>query len=88
MGTSDTNLRRTAGFLGLGAAGTGLMILLLPDLYATLTGANLAGQSIMRVVYRSLAFRELGTGTGLWSAANNGAPLEPWLRVRALGPRC
>jgi hypothetical protein len=81
---ADASLRRITGFLGMGALATGVFTLLAPDLYAWLTGGSTDGKPGMRAIYRSVAFRDIGTGAGLWSASAHDGKIAPWLLVRAI----
>lgn len=68
----------------MGALATGVFAFLIPDLYAWMTGGSTAGKAGMRAVYRSVAFRDIGTGAGLWSASVHDGKIAPWLLVRAI----
>lgn len=81
---ADAGLRRITTFLGMGALGTGVFALLAPDVYAWLTGGSTDGKPGMRAIYRSVAFRDIGTGAGLWSASVHDGKIAPWLLVRAI----
>jgi hypothetical protein len=77
-------LRLLATGLGLGSIAFGATPIIAPRFFGRLFGVDAAERPQVASVMRSVGARDVAIGYGLFSAANRGLPVAPWLLARLL----